>query len=298
MPDLTADHFDEFFGVLYEAEPFPWQSRLAKRVIERRTAAWPAAIALPTAAGKTACIDIAVFALACHANRASSERTAPRRIFFVVDRRIIVDEAHRRATMLAMKLRSAKRGIVKEVADRLRILAGGDEPLACFHLRGGVYRDDAWARTPIQPTVISSTVDQIGSRLLFRGYGRSSRTWSIHAGLACNDSLILLDEAHCARPFLETLQAVASYRQWADAPIWSPFHTVVLSATPPEDRTDVFRDDARDRAHPVLGARLKAEKPTALCVAARSANANALVDELVERARGLVSEDSLAIGII
>ena len=72
---------------VYGYEPFPWQKRLAKRVCGGE---WPRAIALPTAAGKTACIDIAVFALACRA------KDAPRRIFFVVDRRIVVDQANAR----------------------------------------------------------------------------------------------------------------------------------------------------------------------------------------------------------
>ena len=65
--------------------PFPWQKRLANRV---GAGDWPRAIALPTAAGKTACIDIAVFALACGA------KDAPRRIFFVVDRRFGASGAH------------------------------------------------------------------------------------------------------------------------------------------------------------------------------------------------------------
>ena len=39
-------------------------------------------------------------------------------------------------------------------------------------------------------------MDQIGSRLLFRGYGVGPNSRSIHAALAGNDSLIVLDGAH------------------------------------------------------------------------------------------------------
>src|SRR5262249_27201730 len=83
----TPEQFAEFYKAVHgKADdptfaPFPWQNRLAKRVCDGD---WPRAIALPTAAGKTACIDIAVFALACRG------KAAPRRIFFIVDRRIVV----------------------------------------------------------------------------------------------------------------------------------------------------------------------------------------------------------------
>ena len=211
---------------------------------------------LPTAAGKTACLDIAVFALAAQSNRLASGIliTAPRRIFFVVDRRVIVDEAFERARLLANKLRLAERGILKEVADRLRLFSGGNEPLACYQLRGGMYRSDAWAKSPIQPTIVASTVDQLGSRLLFRTYGRSFKAWPIQAGLAGNDSLILLDEAHCSQPFFETLKAIRKYRAWAETPLHSPFHAVVMSATPPGAVSDVFHDSSdepKNRLHPL-----------------------------------------------
>ena len=74
-------------------------------------------------------------------------------------------------------------------------------PLTAHLLRGGMYRSEAWRRDPLQPMVVASTVDQVGSRLLFRPYGGGSRNAPIMAGLIANDSLIFLDEAHCAQPF-------------------------------------------------------------------------------------------------
>ncbi len=306
MSELTVDRFGEFFQAVWGADknPFSWQSELAKRVIREPEKPWPDAIALPTASGKTACIDIAVYALAAQADYPESgkEITAARRIFFVVDRRIIVDEAYTRARTLGKKLREAKSGILKEVADSLRLLARGsrngendEDPLAVFELRGGMYRSEAWARSPLQPTVIASTVDQVGSRLLFRAYGRGPGMWPVYAGLVGNDSLILLDEAHCAQPFLQTLQAVARYRNWATAPLHTPFYPVVMSATPPEGLNDVFRDESNeplDPNHP-LGKRQLASKPTALRVvdSARGKNANReLAKALVETAEGLTAD--------
>src|SRR5690606_37295844 len=215
-------------------DPFPWQRLLAERLVEGE---WPRVLDLPTASGKTACMDAAIYALAAQAEKPVWERTAPRRIWFVVDRRIVVDEAFERAQAIAAKLAEAKDGPLKVVADRLRAISGTERPLAVARLRGGVLRDDGWARLPSQPAVITSTVDQLGSRLLFRGYGNSARTAPIFAGLAAHDSLILLDEAHLSVPFMQTLRAVRRFRgdAWAETPIRTPFAFSMLSATPPRD---------------------------------------------------------------
>ncbi len=255
--------FSTFFQALWGYGPFPWQSMLAERV---EAGTWPKALDLPTASGKTACIEVALYALAAQADRSTGERTAPRRIWFVVDRRIVVDDAYARAGEITKKLRKASDGPLREVADRLRHVGGTERPLAVARLRGGIFRDDGWARLPSQPAVITSTVDQLGSRLLFRGYGHSHLAAPIFAGLAANDSLVLLDEAHCSVPFLQTLSAVETYRgpDWAEAPLRSPFAFVVLSATPPSEIPGdaIFPGARREAAldHPVLEKRLRASK--------------------------------------
>src|SRR6185437_9150474 len=88
---MNPEDFDAFFRALYEYSPFPWQSRLARQVA--RDGCWPSVLSIPTSAGKTAVIDIAVFMLALQAGRKDTDRTAPLRISFVIDRRIVVDEA-------------------------------------------------------------------------------------------------------------------------------------------------------------------------------------------------------------
>ena len=129
MSDLTTADFSKFFEALWGHKPFDWQDKLAERVLVRadETGAWPEVIALPTASGKTACMDMAVFALASQASRLDSCQpiTAPRRVFFVVDRRIIVDQAYERASVMSNKLENATEGILKDVADRLRCVAYG-----------------------------------------------------------------------------------------------------------------------------------------------------------------------------
>ena len=329
--DLHAADFSEFFtGLWGKKHPFCWQKELAKRVLEHdgtgsnppggavpsgaagtTAPSWPDAIALPTASGKTACMDIALFALAAQASRLDSGPpiTAPRRIFFVVDRRVIVDEAYERARRLAQRLAQAKDGVVKSVADALRRIAHGgpsgfegERPLAVYALRGGMYRSEAWARNPLQPTIVASTVDQIGSRLLFRAYGRGSTTWPIYAGLAANDSLVLLDEAHCAQPFLQTLRAVRRFggEMWAEKPLRRCFFPVVMSATPPPGMDDIFRDtsgEGRDPSHP-LGRRQLARKPARLRTVPSASGdeaATELAKALTRSALNLLDDDRRAI---
>ena len=312
MSNMTPSQFDEFYRALYGCEPFPWQGRLARRIAEARPgdACWPETLALPTAAGKTACIDMAIFALSCQADRSPAERTAPRRIFFVVDRRVIVDETFERARKLACALRKARKdpsGILKEVGDRLCSLTKGnyeDDPLACFQLRGGMYRDDAWARSPLQPTVVITTVDQFASRLLFRGYGSSAGMRPIHAGLAANDSLVILDEAHCANPFRQTVDAVKRYRQWAeksDSISSVPFHLTLLSATPPPEIEDLFTIEDCDSKHQILGRRINASKPARLVVARNARGEQALeglAQQVANEAKELAGAEPKAIGVI
>ncbi len=180
----------------------------------------------------------------------------------------MVDEAFDRANKIANRLREAESGILKDVADRLRSFGGGtllDDPLHVAMMRGGIYRDDVWAKSPAQPTVCVSTVDQVGSRILFRGYGVTEFQRPIHAGLIAHDSLIIVDEAHISQPFVETLEAVRDFmtkddgRAWAEVVIPRPLRVVQMTATPP-DGAKPFELSSRDLSHPVLKLRLEAEK--------------------------------------
>src|SRR5690606_31862150 len=101
------------------------------------------------------------------------ERRMPCRIWLVVDRRIVVDEAADRAERIRNALLAQPD--LKEVASALCSLSGTTLPLAIDRLRGGQRRveqpsddgtrlpDDAWQHVPSQPAVITSTVDQLGS---------------------------------------------------------------------------------------------------------------------------------------
>lgn len=256
----TAD-FSVFFRAIHGYPPFPWQQALVDLLAEHDE--WPEVLDLPTGSGKTAALDAAVFHLAL---RFESPASAALRIALVVDRRLVVDDAFCRAKKIGRVLSNPShaaeetRPVVAEVADRLRCLAGDEEPpLVARRLRGGAPLESDWARTPTQPTILCSTVDQVGSRLLFRGYGVSNRMKPVHAGLFGKHALILLDEAHLSEPFRQTLQAV---REIGEANV----RTVLLSATPGTSTTRPFSLTKEDYAHPELKSRLEASKPTRLDV--------------------------------
>jgi CRISPR-associated endonuclease/helicase Cas3 len=62
MSPITLDEFTTYFQELHGREPYDWQCRLAKKVIE---GTWSGASDLPTGSSKTSCLDIAAFALVC-----------------------------------------------------------------------------------------------------------------------------------------------------------------------------------------------------------------------------------------
>lgn len=306
MSNPTKAEFDEFFRELHGVDPYPWQQRLAEQAISGE---WPGAIDLPTGSGKTACIDIAIFALACQASLPVAERSAPRRLFFCVNRRVIVDEAHARAQRIAEMMWQAESGKLTnkptlcQVAKALRIVGGTTNdydlpPIDVLELRGGIYRDSRWTRSIIQPTVVCTTLDQLGSRLLFRGYGVSPNAAPIQAALIAYDSLVLLDEAHISEPFRQTLDYVKRYldpEKWAEQAIGvKPMRVVPMTATPNEEMhaLGVIKLEANDRENDLLSNRLTATKPAQLFKVAN------IVDAAVKSALEKAGEQPIAIGII
>lgn len=262
---LRVDDFESFHEAVHGngRVPFPWQSRLLREVIERR--GWPAVLDLPTGSGKTTCIDIALFALALDSQQPQVTRWCPRRIAMVVDRRIVVDQVAERGRHILRALSTPTTPTVAKVATALRSLSRASaDPLAVFTLRGGMPKDDSWARTPDQPLIIASTVDQLGSRLLVQGYGVSRGMKPVHAGLLGNDLLLLLDEVHLSQPFAQTLEQLDRLRARfvKTSPLPARFNRSFLSATPGVAASAPFRlDEVESQPGSTLGVRLHAKKP-------------------------------------
>jgi CRISPR-associated endonuclease/helicase Cas3 len=263
---LSTTDFGAFHAAVHGGlAPFEWQQRLLEQIVGDK--AWPRVLDLPTGAGKTTCVDVALFALALDAGGDDDQRWCPRRIAMVVDRRIVVDQVAERGRKLLSALMTSKDPVVVTVAERLRSLTrAGEEPLGVFTLRGGMPKDDGWARTPDQPLVIASTVDQVGSRMLMQGYGVSLGMTPVHAGLLANDTLLLLDEVHLSEPFRQTLDQLARLRtRFSGSGVRARFSHAFLSATPGPGDTPAFAllDEEKKPDSP-LGPRLHATKPARL----------------------------------
>ena len=232
IDELTSDDFTAFFCDVHGYSPFPWQQRLTAQVLGRGV--WPKVIDLPTGAGKTAVLDTAVFAIAARG------AASPRRIVFVIDRRIVVDQVCQRAERIRDRVAAGETPTLHRVRERLRALTDAESPLGVAALRGGVPVDHEWALHPDQPWVMVSTVDQFGSRLLFRGYGVTPGMRPVHAGLAGNDCLVILDEVHLSVPFAETLAQVSALPA---GPLPRRFVVVEMSATPSDRNAERFKLD-------------------------------------------------------
>jgi len=275
-------------GLASAQDVFPWQEDLLERFQRSEI---PAALDIPTGLGKTAAMAIWLVARACGAR-------LPRRLVYVVDRRAVVDQA----TDSALALREfvdAHPVMKKDLGLR------EDQSLPISTLRGQYVDNREWLQDPAAPAIIVGTVDMVGSRLLFTGYGVSRKMRPYHAGLLGADVLVVLDEAHLVPPFEHLLRSVAmepalhsgDQRCRECVP---PFRLLALSATGRTRGNDVVGLTERDPMHEVVRRRLNAKKSLrieALDAQTKLENALAkhawrLADDGKEAVRVLVYSDS------
>src|SRR3981081_412546 len=79
--------FDKYFKLLTARTPYPWQRKL---FIEIASGSWPQVLNLPTGAGKTSVLHIWLLALAWSLQ--TKTNGVPRRLAWVVNRRVVVDQ--------------------------------------------------------------------------------------------------------------------------------------------------------------------------------------------------------------
>lgn len=218
MPESFTQSFKDLTG----NHPFPWQVALFKHFINGD---FPSACNIPTGLGKTSILAIWLIAYA------KSPTRIPRRLVYVVNRRTVVDQTTSEAEKLLEK--------AKEF---------GFPTPAISTLRGQFADNREWSRDPSKPAIICGTVDMIGSRLLFSGYGISYRSKPLHAGFLGQDVLLVHDEAHLEPAFQELLKTIANEQERRKE--FRSFRIMELTATSrgagemftltPEDQENTF----------------------------------------------------------
>lgn len=302
-PAAGFPDFDAFYHAVHDRAPFPWQSRLAALAAQGE---WPGDVGVPTGLGKTSCLDIAVWSLAAQAHLPAGLRVAPTRIWWLVNRRLLVDataeHAERLAAILADPDRDefgAERGeVLRTVGEQLRLLSPNRTvPLEVVKLRGGA----AVGRpsSPAQPSILLTTLPMYGSRLLFRGYGSSRSMRPLDAALAGTDALVLVDEAHLAHHLMALFGPIADCDRSCEPVLPGPRArpTVVsLTATGATSGDQRFDLDATDRADPVIARRLAAPKPTKIVLGGTKDDpATLLADQSLELLRAAPRPSSLVV---
>jgi CRISPR-associated endonuclease/helicase Cas3 len=290
MSSLGMSEFDEFFQALHNGDkPFAWQRRHLERLLTEGR--YLDQVVAPTGTGKTALIDMHVFAVAAMAE--GSEVVVPRRLALVAPRRALVDDQYEYALELARRLGPAygdQPPVVQRVADALKSLrwpksppleAIGEQcPLIVARLRGGLKPPKAWRDDPTACAILNCTPDMWGSRLLGRGYGSWPTAWPREMGLLGVDAVVVIDEAHLNRQLITTARSVASLLAKTTQPLLTPQHLqttqrrrpgvptlqVVETTATPSEKLEVVSGvrDADLKEDPVLAKRVSAPKELVL----------------------------------
>ncbi len=254
--------FDLAFEALTGYSALRWQRRL----FDRLTKSIPTkGCDLPTGLGKTSIIPIWLIALA---SRAESESvTLPRRLIYIVNRRTVVDQATRVVEEIRRRLLDPTNSswqthapALRQLVDALQKLSANldDLPLAISTLRGELADNEEWKADPARAAIIVGTIDMIGSKLLFSGYGDGRYHRTHHAGLIGQDSLIVHDEAHLTPAFSELLRGIADAQDQSKEK--HSVRVMELSATMRGSSNDVLALEPEDEKDGVVQQRLNAEK--------------------------------------
>ncbi len=251
---MQSQDFPKTFAALTGLPPFPWQAALYKRLVN---CDYPQSVSLPTGLGKTSIIAIWLCALA------TKPDSTPRRLVYVVNRRTIVDQTTAEVEKYRKQLSSADLSHLSAALASLSAipLSSNFSPLAISTLRGQFADNREWSADPARPAVIVGTVDMIGSRLLFNGYGSGFKIRPHHAGFLGQDTLVVHDEAHLESAFQRLLETIAD-RQNLDRDL-RPFRILSLSATNRSATGAAHTLTDADNANPIVRRRTHAaKKPT------------------------------------
>ncbi len=265
---MPRPSFETRFRELTNHAPFPWQQALYDLLVVGKP---PTTCDIPTGLGKTAIIPIWLLALA------EAPTLVPRRLVYVVNRRTVVDQATVEALNLVKRLTENQE--LNELRKSLTDLCAfqHDFPLAISTLRGELADNSEWRSDPARPAIIVGTVDMIGSRLLFSGYGCGYKTRPLHAGFLGQDVLLVHDEAHLEPAFQELLNKIEEEQQRCQD--FAPIKVMELTATPRSKAPFQLTPPELAGEVPDVAKRLNAKKSLRLHPAA---DEKTIVDKVVE----------------
>ena len=237
-------------------QPYNWQIK----VYEQMVGGDFVNLKLPTGSGKTSVMVIWLLALV---RRAETGRLKgfPRRLVWVVDRRTVVDQATAQAESIRKRLDDQSLEPIRHTLTSLSATGSAGSVVAVSTLRGELADNGEWSADPSKPAIIVGTVDMVGSRLLFSGYGDGRWHRPLHAGLLGVDSLFVLDEAHLSHPFGRLLEEISELNK-PDGVGLPPFRVMQLSATlDGEDKNalSLLENEGNDYLKGVLNAHKKLE---------------------------------------
>ncbi|WP_297009265.1 type I-U CRISPR-associated helicase/endonuclease Cas3 [uncultured Corynebacterium sp.] len=260
----TFPTFTEFYTDVHGYSPYRWQSELAAVVDD--DGRWPDHVSAPTGAGKTSTLDIAVWSLAKDIHdHGAAHRRLPLRIFLAVERRLVVDSAYLHAETIAQHIRELGSGDPVREAFSALLPDDWDGPLVgAVSLHGAVAEDRSWLR-PVGAQIITCTMTQLASRVLFRAVGASDGMLPVHAALTGTDRLVLVDEPHLVPAAVTMLRETEGLQQaHPNSPLVGS--TVVLGATVPAYLTGdrCFTGTLVGDPSPTAQAKIAVRKPARL----------------------------------
>lgn len=122
----------------------------------------------------------------------------------------------------------------------------GGNLLGVSTLRGEFADNAEWRDDPARAAIVVGTVDMVGSRLLFSGYGCGFKSKPLHAGFLGQDSLIVHDEAHLEPAFQNLITSLEKKQRRCGAA--RPLRVLELTATSRDGGRGSFSlDDLEDR---------------------------------------------------
>ena len=253
--------FDKAFEALTSHYPMRWQARLFSRL--RSGVEIPPACDIPTGLGKTSVIPIWLIAVAQQAEK--GRVSLPRRLVYIVNRRTVVDQASnvvmgiRERLMEPCKSEWAEHeSTLNSLAGSLRKLTSRSPLVGISTLRGELADNEEWKDDPARAAIVVGTIDMVGSKLLFSGYGDGPYKRAHHAGLIGQDTMFVHDESHLTPAFSDLIRRVEEIQVSDHEP--RPIRVMELSATQRSSGAeDVFQLEDGD-LEPMVLARLDAHK--------------------------------------